>query len=88
MARVNPEVVNALIERGDLVKVGDDIYYPRATYDEMVARILALIDARGNAAVADLRDMFGTTRKYAVPFMEHLDEVRITRRKGDVRVRW
>jgi selenocysteine-specific elongation factor len=85
---VDPEVQNALVEQGDLVKVSDDIFYPRATYEAMVARILALIDERGSASVADLRDLFQTTRKYAVPFMEHLDEVRVTRRQGDVRVRW
>ena len=43
---------------------------------------------RSIKSVADLRDTFGTTRKYAVPFMEHLDEIRLTRRQGDVRVRW
>jgi selenocysteine-specific elongation factor len=85
---LDPEVTAALLERGDLVKVSGDIYYDRATYDRMVARVLEVIDTRGSIAVADLRDLFNTTRKYAVPFLEHLDEVRVTRRKGDVRVRW
>ncbi|MGI8588916.1 MAG: selenocysteine-specific translation elongation factor [Chloroflexia bacterium] len=84
---LDPELVAALLDRGDLVKVASDIYYDRATYDLMTARILDAIDTHGSIAVADLRDMFGTTRKYAVPFMEHLDEVRLTRRQGDVRVR-
>lgn len=85
---LDPEVIAALLDRGDLVKVGADIYYARATYDEMVARILHVIDDRGSITVADLRDLFNTTRKYAVPFLEHLDEIRVTRRQGDVRVRW
>jgi selenocysteine-specific elongation factor len=85
---LDPEVTAALLDRGDLVKVSGDIYYDRATYDRMVARVLDVIDTRGSIAVADLRDLFNTTRKYAVPFLEHLDEVRVTRRKGDVRVRW
>jgi selenocysteine-specific elongation factor len=85
---LDPEVTAALLERGDLVKVSGDIYYDRATYDRMVARVLEVIDTRGSIAVADLRDLFNTTRKYAVPFLEHLDEVRVTRRKGEVRVRW
>jgi selenocysteine-specific elongation factor len=85
---LDPELTAALLDRGDLVKVSGDIYYDRATYDRMVARVLEVIDTRGSIAVADLRDLFNTTRKYAVPFLEHLDEVRITRRKGDVRVRW
>jgi len=32
------------------------------------------------------RDLLGTTRKYILPLLEHLDERRITRRIGDERV--
>src|SRR5579859_768150 len=85
---VEPEVLAALLDRGDLLKIAPDIYYDRATYDRMVARIQAVIDERGSITVADLRDLFQTTRKYAVPFLEHLDDARVTRRTGDVRVRW
>ncbi len=84
---VDPEVTAALLDQGVLVRVAPDIYYDQATYDRMVARILQTIDERGSIAVADLRDLFNTTRKYAVPFLEHLDEVRVTRRVGDARVR-
>ena len=31
--------------------------------------------------------MFGTTRKYAIPFLEHLDSLGVTQRVGDSRVR-
>jgi selenocysteine-specific elongation factor len=36
--------------------------------------------------VAEIRDMLGTTRKYAVPLCEYLDRVGVTRREGDLRV--
>jgi selenocysteine-specific elongation factor len=36
--------------------------------------------------MADLRDAWGTTRKYAVPYGEYLDRLGITRREGDIRV--
>ncbi len=35
--------------------------------------------------MADLRDLLGTTRKYAVPIGEYLDRIGLTRREGDVR---
>ncbi|HUS14973.1 MAG TPA: SelB C-terminal domain-containing protein, partial [Chloroflexia bacterium] len=85
---LDPEVTAALLDRGDLVKIAADIYYDRPTYDRMVGQVLGTIEARGSITVADLRDLFQTTRKYAVPFLEHLDEARVTRRQGDVRVRW
>ena len=48
-------------------------------------------DASGCAAgpgltVAEIRDLLGTTRKYAVPLCEYLDRVGVTRREGDLRV--
>jgi selenocysteine-specific elongation factor len=35
--------------------------------------------------MADLRDLLGTTRKYAVPIGEYLDRIGLTRREGDLR---
>jgi selenocysteine-specific elongation factor len=85
---VDPEVVASLVDSGELVKLDETIYYSRATYDEMVARVLQTIDEQGDINVAAMRDIFGTTRKYAIPLLEHLDDQKITRRVGDVRVRW
>ena len=36
--------------------------------------------------VAQVRDEFGTSRKYALALMERLDELKITKRVGDERV--
>ena len=86
--RVDADVVAALVEAGELVKLDENVYYARKAYDEMRERILEAIDAQGQVNVAAMRDLFGTTRKYAIPFLEHLDEQKVTKRVGDVRVRW
>ena len=36
--------------------------------------------------VASFKDLFGITRKYAIPLLEYLDRERVTRRVGDERV--
>jgi selenocysteine-specific elongation factor len=36
--------------------------------------------------VAEIRDILGTTRKYAVPLCEYLDRAGVTRRDGDLRL--
>src|SRR5439155_16297492 len=82
------EVAAAPVEAGELVKLNDSIFYTRQAYDEMRAGTLQAIDRQGNVNVATMREIFGTTRKYAIPFLEHLDEQKVTRRVGDVRVRW
>ncbi len=86
--KMQPDVVAALVDAGELVKITDDLYYMRPAYDEMRDLLLQAIDKKGDVNVAAMRDLFGTTRKYAIPFLEHLDEQRVTRRVGDVRVRW
>ena len=85
---MEPEVVAALVESGELVKLDEGLLYSRRAYEEMRERILRTIDEQGEINVAIMRDLFGTTRKYAIPFLEHLDEQKVTRRVGDVRVRW
>jgi selenocysteine-specific elongation factor len=83
---IDAEVVNLLADEGRLVKVSETVAFSPTAYREMVDRISALISERGEISVADVRDMFGTSRKYALALMDHLDHERITRRVGDVRV--
>jgi selenocysteine-specific elongation factor len=85
---VEAEVVAALVESGEFVKLDEGLLYTRRAYEEMRERILRTIDEQGEINVGVMRDLFGTTRKYAIPFLEHLDEQKVTRRVGDVRVRW
>jgi selenocysteine-specific elongation factor len=84
--QVGSEVLNALIEQGHLVKLGEDVVLLTETYEEMHDRVVAHLKEQGTITVAELRDMFGTSRKYALAFLGHLDEKRVTRRVGDERV--
>jgi selenocysteine-specific elongation factor len=81
-----PDLVNMLIEQGKVVKVSDVIIFAAPTYHEMVGKITAQIKAGGKVGLGEVRDMFGTSRKYAQALLEHLDRERITRRDGDERV--
>jgi selenocysteine-specific elongation factor len=85
-AQVGPEVLNALIEQGRLVKTSEDVAFLDEVYQEMVERVIAYIKEHGSITIAQVRDMFGASRKYALALMEHLDDRRITRRVGDERV--
>jgi selenocysteine-specific elongation factor len=78
-------LLRALVESGDLVSVGD--FY--ITNEQALAakeRVKANIAESGGATVAEIRDLLGTTRKYAVPLCEWLDAEGTTRRRGDIRV--
>jgi len=81
-----PELLNLLVARRQVVKVAGDVVFSTAAYDQMVARVTAHLGSRGRVTAAEVRDMFHTSRKYAVSFLEHLDGKKITRRVGDERV--
>ena len=81
-----PDLLNLLIERQQVVKVNNNVVFSTLTYNEMVARVISHIKAQGKVSLAEVRDMFNTSRKYALAFLEHLDKKKITRRVGDERV--
>jgi selenocysteine-specific elongation factor len=46
---------------------------------------MCIRDSHGTLTVAEFRDLFQTSRKYALALLEHLDAKRITIRDGDYR---
>jgi selenocysteine-specific elongation factor len=81
-----PDLLNLLIERRQVVKVSESVVFAAAAYDKMVEKVLAHIKANGKITLAEVRDLFQTSRKYAQALIEYLDEKKITRRVGDERV--
>ena len=84
--RPDLELLAYLEEKGQIVRVADNVAFASETYKEMTARIVEHLKAEGTITLAQVRDMFGTSRRYAQALLEHLDEQRITRRVGDERV--
>jgi len=86
VAAVGEEVLGALIAQGKLIKVSSEVLFLPQTYEEMVGRVRARTEREGSITLAQTRDMFGTSRKYAQALLEHLDDIGITERVGDARV--
>jgi selenocysteine-specific elongation factor len=81
----DPALISSLLQTGDLVKIGD--FYLSATQArEARARVRGAIEQSGPLTVADIRDLLGTSRKYAVPLCEWLDQTGATLRRGDTRI--
>jgi selenocysteine-specific elongation factor len=86
VAAVGEDVVTVLLSRGDLVQVSPDVLFLAATYEQMVGRIRDALQQQGSITLAQTRDLFNTSRKYAQAFLEFLDATGLTRRVGDERV--
>ncbi|NJN17866.1 MAG: selenocysteine-specific translation factor, partial [Oscillochloris sp.] len=83
---LDAELLAWALERRRLVRVAEDVYFLPRTYDELLAWVRTTITADSVVTVGQMRDRFGSSRKYALAFLEHLDERKITRREGEGRV--
>ena len=81
------EVLRALSDLRRIVNVNDNIAFAAESYDRLVAEIGRHIRESDEIDAKTLRDKFGTSRKYAIAMLEHLDSLGITQRVGDVRKR-
>lgn len=78
------DAVETLLLTGGLVRIGDDLYR-RAQIERARGLLVTLLQGGANATMAQLRDVFGTSRKHALPLMEHFDAAGLTVRDGDLR---
>jgi selenocysteine-specific elongation factor len=79
------ELLQAVCADGRLVRVSPDV----VVTPELLARAEEIVRARGGPpglTVSEFRQLLGTSRKYALPILEHFDARGLTRRQGDVRL--
>jgi selenocysteine-specific elongation factor len=84
-AQAGEDIYSALLEFGDLVAVSDEVVFRRTDYQAMVEKIRLAIRQKGQVSLAEVRDLFQTSRRYAQALLEHLDTTGLTVRDGDFR---
>jgi selenocysteine-specific elongation factor len=80
------DLFEVCVAEGQLVHVVDELYLHAEAEAEMRRRVTERLAEGAGLTVAEIRDLLGTTRKYAVPLCEYLDRAGVTRRDGDLRV--
>ena len=83
---IAPAMVRDLVRRSVVVEADGLFFHPSAVSHAAatVARLLA--GKPEGVTVAEVRQALGTSRKWAMPLLAHLDATGVTRRRGDVRV--
>ncbi len=76
-------VLRYLVDRGKLVRLPNGLLLAASALERFQTDLLAT--RWETFSVADFKDRFGLTRKWAIPLLEHLDRQRLTRREGDRR---
>ena len=84
-ALVGEALYFALVDLGQLRPINDEVVYSLPVYTDLIARLERHLRAHGSITAPEARDALGTSRKYAIALLEHLDELRLTRRVGDTR---
>ena len=84
-SEIGEEVLNALMEMNELLAVSADVIFQKKDYDFMVAKIKSVMMESGRISLAEVRDLFNTSRKYAQALLEHLDTIGFSMRDGDYR---
>ena len=85
LMEIDEEILQFLIWSEEVVSVSEDVFFTGSTYNEAVVKIREVFKEQDTLTVAEVRDLFKTSRKYALALMEYLDACGITRRDGDVR---
>lgn len=81
------EAIGLLIKHNKVHKCGSEFLFAQDVWDEIENFIKNKLSKQDELKVGELRDKFAFSRKYAVPILEETDKLKITARKGDVRIK-
>jgi selenocysteine-specific elongation factor len=78
------EILKLGVEAGEIARVAEGVFFTPAQLEKLCGKVREL-GSKGLFTAADFRDAVGTSRKYAIPLLEHFDAIRLTVRVGDKR---
>ena len=79
------ELLRAACADGRLVRIAPDLVVTPEFLARATETLRALGD-QGDISVSAFREALGTSRRFALPILEHFDARGLTKRQGDVRV--
>lgn len=79
-------ILYMLIKEKVLVKINEDLVLHSAALSEAKRKIKERFPSGSRFSVGDFKDLFGLSRKYAIPLLEFLDKEHFTRRAGNERI--
>ena len=76
------DILNILLVEGSVVKVTEDMYTLKDYMEEARQAISAHLADDPVITIAQVRDMFQTSRKSAKPILEYMDSIKVTKKTG------
>ncbi len=84
-ARNLQDLFDVCVDEGYLCKINAEVYLHTEAANDMNRLVRSALAGGKGLTVAEIRDLLGTTRKFAVPICEYLDRLGLTQRRGDLR---
>jgi selenocysteine-specific elongation factor len=85
ISQVGEETYHALLTGGILRQVTDEVVFTSGVFNKIIADIMQILRENNTATLAQVRDNFQTSRKYALAVLEYMDSNGLTVRDGDNR---
>lgn len=79
---ITDDILNILIQEHQIVKVTEDMYTLKEYMDEAKDVIKAELSKDPVITIAQVRDLFSTSRKSAKPILEYMDSIKVTKKTG------
>lgn len=79
------QVLESLVNTGKLVRVEEKILLHANYYNKALTLAKEHVDQNGQITLAEMRDLMGASRKFAVAVLEYWDKRGITKKVGDAR---
>jgi selenocysteine-specific elongation factor len=80
------ELFQLLVEGKRLVRIKESLFFHARALDTIQDKLVTLLRERKEIGPADIKDLLGISRKYAIPLLEYFDGRRVTMRVGERRV--
>jgi len=80
------QVFESMVSSSEMVMLSPQVYWLQGVYDKGVNLVYEHFEISETLTLAQCRDMLGTSRKFTLALLEHLDAKKITKMVGDSRV--
>lgn len=79
------EVYSSMITNKDIIKINDEVYLTTDKYENALELLKKYLITNDGITIGEYRDLLGANRKVSLGILEHLDQLKITKRDGEKR---
>lgn len=80
------DMMERLTFKGKVVKVKGDLYFHGEVIEDLKTKVRSYLAEKKEMTPSEFKSVIDLSRKYMIPLLEYLDEIKVTIRTGDKRI--